>query len=84
MKVIQTSRQIERRRIIFRRRALRVRQQFYFGSLYMRTPGYLILGVLAKFSGIYYSRTPVNGSPVQGHIKRRDLIGRKTAEKAQV
>jgi len=22
------------------------------------------LGVLAKFSGVYYSRTPVNGSPV--------------------
>jgi len=32
-----------------------------FGST--RTPGYLILGVLAKFSGVYYSRTPVNGNP---------------------
>jgi len=40
---------------------VRVRQPFYFGST--RTPGHLILGVLTKFSGVYYSRTPVNGSP---------------------
>ena len=40
---------------------VRVRQSCYFGS--MCTPGHLILGVLAKFVGVYYSRTPVNGSP---------------------
>ena len=62
MKVIQSGCQIERRLIIFRR--TRVRQPFYFGST--RTPGHLILGVLAKFSGVYYSCTHVNGSP--GHI----------------
>ena len=40
---------------------VRVCQPFYFGST--RTQEHLILGVLAKFSGVYYSHTPVNESP---------------------
>ena len=41
---------------------VRVRKPFYFAST--RTPGHLILGVLAKFSDVpvYYSRTVVNGN----------------------
>jgi len=58
---IQSDRQIERRLVIFRR-AYVLRQSFYCEST--RTTGHLILGVLAKFSGVHYSRTPVNGSPV--------------------
>jgi len=46
--------QIERWLIIFRCTAI-------WGSTC--TLGHLILGVLAKFSGVYYSCTPVNGSP---------------------
>ena len=45
-------RQIERRLIIFRRTCT---PAIFFGST--RTPGHLILGVLAKFSGVYI--TPV-------------------------
>jgi len=66
MKVLQSGRQIERRLIIIRRTCRPLRQPFYFGST--RTPDHLILSVLVKFSGVYYSRIPVNGSPE--HLSR--------------
>jgi len=62
---VVVTREIERRLIIF---GVRLRQPFYFGST--RTPGHLILGVLAKFSGVYYYRTPFNGSPARTVTKR--------------
>jgi len=63
MKVIQSGRQMERRLIIFRRKCTPA--VLFWEYTYSGTPGHLILGVLAKFSGVglYYSRTPVNGSP---------------------
>jgi len=63
MKVIQSGRQIDSK---FRTpanyfSAYVYASHFIFGVHVLRA--ILILGVLAKFSGVYYSLTPVNGSP---------------------
>jgi len=55
---MQSGRQTVRQLIIFRRTCTPA-NLFW---VYSYTPGYLILGVLAKFSGVYYPCTPVNGS----------------------
>jgi len=49
---MQSGRQTVRRLIIFRRTpTVRARQPFYFGRR-THTPGHLILGVFAQFSGV--------------------------------
>ena len=70
MKLVHSGRQTAHRLIIFRRNV-------YASHFIYCTPGHLILGVLVKFSGVQYARTPVTGNPVRrgnAHARLRPSV----------